>query len=94
MHVQMEPRAIFVLRGRTVEEDNLTFVPTLVRLFDVSKIERRTTIAALRGYQRDATLVVVMKVRRVVVVPNVHRQPQPLREIKQIESFVRPGRIV
>lgn len=78
MHVQVEPRAIFVLRGGTIQEDNLAFIPTLVRLFDVSKIERSATKTAVRGYQRYATLVVVMKVWRVVVVPDVHRQPQPL----------------
>lgn len=78
MHIQVEPRAVFVLRGRPIEEDNLAFVPTLVRLFDVCEIERSAAIAAVRGYQRYTTLVVVMKVRGVVVVPDVHRQPQPL----------------
>jgi hypothetical protein len=44
MDIEMKPRAVLVRVRRTVKEHDFALIPTLVRLADVSEIERGETV--------------------------------------------------
>ena len=80
--VKVEPGAVVVLVWRSVEEHHLALIPALVRLADVSEVERCLAIAGLWTDPRYTTLVLVGRVRRVVLIPDVHRNILPLPQIR------------
>lgn len=75
----MKPRAILVRVRRAVEEHDFTFVPSLVRLPNICKIERGESIGRVRGNSTHATLVPLAAMGRVTVVPDVDWDLQALK---------------
>lgn len=80
--IQVEPGAVLVLVWCSVEKNNLALIPALVRLSDVSEVEGGLAIAGLWIDPCYATLVLVGGVRRVVLIPDVHRNILPLSQIR------------
>lgn len=73
VHVQMEPRAVLVLIGRSIQEHHFALVPALIRLLDVGEIQRGSAVRRVGGHARYAAHVAVAAVRRIVLVPDVDR---------------------
>lgn len=82
MDIEMKPRAVLVRVRRTVKEHDFALIPTLVRLADVSEIERGETVWWIRGHSTHAALVALTAVCRVAVVPDVDRYLQSLKQIQ------------
>jgi hypothetical protein len=78
----MKPRAVLVRVRRTVKEHDFALIPTLVRLADVSEIERGETVWRIRGHSTHAALVALTAVCRVAVVPDVDWYLQSLKQIQ------------
>lgn len=80
----MEPGAVLVLIGRSIQEHHFAFVPALVGLLDVGQIERGGAVLRIGGHARDAAHVAVTAVRRIVLVPDVDGDLLTLRRQSQL----------
>lgn len=72
VHVEVVPGTVLMLVGRSVEEHHLTLVPALVALLDAGEVEGREAVVGTRQHAGRTALVMVVVVRGVVVVPDVH----------------------
>lgn len=68
----MEPSSIFVLIRRTIKEDHLTFVPSLVGFSNVGKVERSKSIRGIWANSGHPSFVAFPTVGRVTVIPNIY----------------------
>lgn len=89
MDVEVEPGTVFVTIWRSVEEDDLAFVPALVALAYVGQVETGHSVGRVGADPRHAALVSLSAVGWVRLVPYVYRYllpltPTPTRHINEV----------
>lgn len=72
MHIQMIPRAIFMLVGRSIQEHDFTLVPSLIRFADVCQIQWCSAKWWVGWDLWHASLISLATVRRIVLIPDVN----------------------
>lgn len=70
----MKPGTVFIVVGRSVEENDFALVPSLIAFSDVGQIETGDSVRRIGADPRDASLVTFPAVSRIRLVPNVYRR--------------------